>query len=369
MSQNRKPTSPQGGRVSDMSESTSKVVDPLRVIIIGGGIGGLALAQMLLPAPTIQVTCYERNSDIDDGVSGFRVMLSGSTLSMLKRKLSSEVWASLAIGIGAQPEGGEKIEFLKGNGDKLFTWDSDPTKDQFSVSRFQLREALLRQTTPFLKLGIAFEKYELLPNGGARVHFSDGTTDECDLLVGADGLHSMVKSQLVPYATIKDLGMVCIYFKIPLTEESSRLMEFTSRSMVIYPILPIYITIKLTSIIPSARKTNTSCSPPGRTPWSPLQHGTQNSPLSLKSHTSCSAPASQPQLFTTAAVPPSTSPRPSSRPNSSNAPPDPVSTLTSPNSPRPHAQTRPTSTQCVRATPFTHGPRRPSRSSATPSST
>ncbi|OBT64269.1 hypothetical protein VE03_06813 [Pseudogymnoascus sp. 23342-1-I1] len=219
-----------------MSGSTSNVVDPLRVIIIGAGIGGLALAQMLTSAPNIQVTFYERNSSMDDGVAGFRVMLSGSTLAMLKRKLSSEVWASLALGIGLQPEGGEKIEFLKGNGDKLFTWDSDPTKDQVSVSRFQLKEALLSQTKPFLKLGIAFENYKLLPNGGARVHFSDGTTDECDLLVGADGVHSMVKKQLIPYATVKDLGIVCIYFKVPLTEKSWRLLEFTSRSMVIYPI-------------------------------------------------------------------------------------------------------------------------------------
>ncbi|KAL5353459.1 hypothetical protein ACLOAV_001496 [Pseudogymnoascus australis] len=174
-----------------MSGSTSNVVDPLRVIIIGAGIGGLALAQMLTSAQNIQVTLYERNSVRDDGIAGFRVMLSGSTLSMLKRKLSR----------------GEKIEFLKGNGDKLFTWDSDPTKDQFSVSRFQLREALLSQTKPYLKLGIAFENYELLPNGGARVHFSDGTTNECDLLVGADGVHSMVKKQLIPSATIKDLGI------------------------------------------------------------------------------------------------------------------------------------------------------------------
>lgn len=99
LSLDRKPVSPQAGRVSDMSGSTSKVVDPLKVIIIGAGIGDLALAQMLISAPTIQVICYERNSSIDDGVVGFRVMLSGSTLSMLKRKLSSEVWASLALGI------------------------------------------------------------------------------------------------------------------------------------------------------------------------------------------------------------------------------------------------------------------------------
>ncbi|KFY67397.1 hypothetical protein V496_01588 [Pseudogymnoascus sp. VKM F-4515 (FW-2607)] len=208
LSQDREKIPALAGRVSDMSGSTSKAVDPLKVIIIGAGIGGLALAQILMLAPEIQVTCYERNASLDDGIVGFRVMLSDSTLALLKRKLSNEVWAHVALGIGVQPAGGEKVEFFKENGDKLFTWDSDPTKNQFSVSRWQLREALLRQTKPFLQPGIAFERYELLPNGGARVYCSDGTINECDLLVGADGLNSMVKKQLIPYATIKDVGMI-----------------------------------------------------------------------------------------------------------------------------------------------------------------
>lgn len=210
----------------------------LKVIIVGAGIGGLALAQMLMLAPETQVTCYERMANIDDRLVGFRVMLSGSTLAVLKRRLSSDAWAHLALGIGVQPEGGERVEFFKGDGEKLFTWDSDPTRDQFPVSRWQLREALLHQTKakhqpkPFLRQGIAFERYELLPNGGVRAYFSDGTTDECDVLVGADGVNSMVRKQLVPRATVKDVGMAAIYFKVPLTERSLRLLVSTSRSMV-----------------------------------------------------------------------------------------------------------------------------------------
>jgi 2-polyprenyl-6-methoxyphenol hydroxylase-like FAD-dependent oxidoreductase len=222
-----------------MSGSTSNAVDSLKVIIVGGGIGGLALAQMLTSAPQTQVTCYERDAGLDDGIVGFRVMLSGSTLALLKQKLGSEVWAHVALGIGVQPAGGEKVDFFKGNGDKLFTWDSDPTKDQFSVSRWQLRQALLRQTKPFLRLGVAFERYELLPRGGVRVYFSDGTTNECDLLVGADGRSSMVRKQLIPHATIKDVGMAVIYFKVPLTEQSLRLLNSTSRSMVKYLTAPL----------------------------------------------------------------------------------------------------------------------------------
>ncbi|KFZ24329.1 hypothetical protein V502_01191 [Pseudogymnoascus sp. VKM F-4520 (FW-2644)] len=216
---------------SDMPDRTSNDVKPLKIIIIGAGIGGLALAQLLMSAPETQVTCYERTDGVDDPLIGFCVMLTGSTLAMLKRKLTKEAWAYLALSIGEAPEGGEKVEFFKGNGDKMFVWDSDPMKDQFAVSRWQLREALLHQAKPVLRVCHAFERYEPLPNGGVRVYFSNGTTDECDLIVGADGSDSNVKKQLMPNAGIKDLGMAVIYFKIPLTEESMRLLVSPMRSM------------------------------------------------------------------------------------------------------------------------------------------
>lgn len=211
--------------------SNNNNVDPLKVIIIGAGIGGLTLAQILNSAPEIQVTCYERNNAVDDRVVGFRVMLSGTTLGMLKRKLQSDIWAHLALGIGEQPEGGEKIEFFKGSGEKMFTWDSNPTRDQYSVSRWHLREGLVQQAS-FVRTGIAFERYEVLPNGGTRAYFSDGSTDECDLLVGADGPNSKIRKQLIPNATIKDVGMAVIYFKVPLTQRTSKLLGSPGRSMV-----------------------------------------------------------------------------------------------------------------------------------------
>ncbi|KFY53195.1 hypothetical protein V497_08391, partial [Pseudogymnoascus sp. VKM F-4516 (FW-969)] len=163
-------------------------------------------------------------------------MLSGSTLAMLKRKLSEEAWARLALGIGEAPEGGEKIEFFTGNGDKMFVWDSDPMKDQFAVSSWQLRQALLHQAEPVLRVCHAFERYVQLPKGGARVYFTNGSTDECDVVVGADGWDSDVRKQLIPNAAIKDVGMAIIYFKIPLTEESRRLLGSPIRSM--NPIVP-----------------------------------------------------------------------------------------------------------------------------------
>lgn len=204
----------------------------LRIAIVGAGLGGLTLAQLLSADPNIDVTLYERSASLDDRLTGYRVMLSGTTLTTLKAKLSPAVWAAVALSIGEQPSGGQRIEFSKGSGERLFTWDSAGARDQFSVSRWQFRQGLLQQTDGFLKVGKCFERYQEMPKGGVRVFFADGSVEECDLLVGADGWNSRIKKQLLPYAGVKEVDMAVIYFKVPLTKRSLKLCGSESSSMI-----------------------------------------------------------------------------------------------------------------------------------------
>ncbi|KFX99556.1 hypothetical protein O988_03791 [Pseudogymnoascus sp. VKM F-3808] len=216
---------------SDIPSKTTDGVEMFKVIIMGTSIGGLALAQLLMSVPGILVTYYESGASVGDRLIESHVMLSGSTLKMLRHKLRNEVWAHLALGIGRQPEGGGKVAFFKENGDKMLTWESYPTKDQFPVSSWQLRKALVHQIECIIKVGNTFERYELLPKRRARVYFSDETTDECDLLVGADGWNSTVRKQLIPHSTAKNLEIAIIHCKVPLTPKSLGLLGSPGRSV------------------------------------------------------------------------------------------------------------------------------------------
>src|ERR1700687_1397879 len=57
------------------SQAFSTSVSPLHVVIIGGGIGGLCLAQGLQQAG-MSVAVYERDRTLTDRVQGYRVHIN-----------------------------------------------------------------------------------------------------------------------------------------------------------------------------------------------------------------------------------------------------------------------------------------------------
>jgi len=186
----------------------------LHVVIIGGGIGGLCLAQGLRKAG-IGATVYERDGSAWFRHQGYRVSLKATGAGALQECLPEDLFAlAVATSIRAATRMVVLDEQLRPKFEKPLHHDP-PGPGGFGVSRLTLREILLAGLD--VRFGKTFTHYSPAPGGRVTAHFADGTTAAGDLIIGADGTGSAVRRQLLPDAAIDDLGW-SVYGRTPFAD-------------------------------------------------------------------------------------------------------------------------------------------------------
>ncbi|GIL84622.1 hypothetical protein Vretimale_14561 [Volvox reticuliferus] len=240
---------------------------PLDVIIIGGGIGGLTTAAALLEAG-IRVRVFEarRREDSMTGPGGIQIQAnaekvfrllsspwppvrdgssSNSSSSSSSTAATTVAAATTAAGSGGSGNGGDSSSnlsdaiyvvggpimsggFRSQKGDYLYYADidsiglEDVKSNGLSISRRSL-QTILSSVLPYdcVSFGRRFQKFTAPPDGAIgriKVAFEDGGVEECDVLVGADGIRSKVREQLL--GTPPELtygGNVCWRGRLPLS--------------------------------------------------------------------------------------------------------------------------------------------------------
>ncbi|GHO62562.1 hypothetical protein KSC_014540 [Ktedonobacter sp. SOSP1-52] len=88
----------------------------------------------------------------------------------------------------------------------------------FGVHRLTLREILLADLEDTMHFGKTFERFEQSDDEKIRAFFTDGTSATGDLLVDADGTHSVVRDLIAPDAQIDTLDYA-IYGKTPIRSD------------------------------------------------------------------------------------------------------------------------------------------------------
>ncbi|MFC0430759.1 NAD(P)/FAD-dependent oxidoreductase [Kutzneria buriramensis] len=192
----------------------------MRILIIGGGIGGLAMAQALAAAD-VDVHVYERNNEATDWLQGYRIQLNLFGCRALRRCLPAPLWDAFAATAG-DPGAGMSFQTHRLR-EMLFVEQelmTGGTGEHRAVSRIALRRLLLAGIADNVHFGHACERYETNADGTVTAHFANGATATGDLLIGADGANSLVRSQLLPQAHRVLTGQMGVAGQLALTDET-----------------------------------------------------------------------------------------------------------------------------------------------------
>ncbi|WP_284118677.1 FAD-dependent oxidoreductase [Acinetobacter seifertii] len=205
----------------------------LHISIIGAGLGGLCLAQMLKRAD-IAFDVFERDSAPNSRTQGYRIRIDAAGQRALAASLPESLYtlfretASIAASTGQflTPQLERTLEERIPESWRSNTDKENPIKDEdLRVNRQTLREILMTGIEDHIHFNHAFDHYVLKQDGRVEVYFDNRSPISSDALVGADGVNSAVRSQLAPDALPLDTGSICIYGKTQLKKLNDHALD------------------------------------------------------------------------------------------------------------------------------------------------
>lgn len=195
----------------------------LDVVIAGAGIGGLATA-IALRKNGHRVRLYDRVKELRPAGSAITVWSNGVL-----------VLDDMGLGKAMDDTSGDvqSMNYHDKNGKLLTRFSLKPLfesvgRDAKPIARTELQRILLEGADTKVELEKRCVGYRVKEQGGVEVHFADGEKVEADLLVGADGTHSVLRSQVAGRPIDRRYsGYVNWNGRVQATEELGPLNEWT----------------------------------------------------------------------------------------------------------------------------------------------
>lgn len=173
---------------------------PVRVAITGGGIAGATLLHALLPHPSLDVHIFESASQFKE--AGMAIGIARNAFQALELIGPSAREALQKAGSIAH----HGVKFMLANGPDAgkMVDEIDSRKDGKRLTSIVHRAAFLKELladvpTQRMHAGKKLISVEKQEDGSLVLNFADGKSHQCDVLVGADGIHSMVRKMILGF--------------------------------------------------------------------------------------------------------------------------------------------------------------------------
>lgn len=159
---------------------------PLRILVVGAGVSGIAVARGLL-RDGHDVTVFDRRPDTAAGGGAVTIWSNGAT-----------VLDQLGVDMTGAGQQLSAVRVMTSTGRPLSTMDLNAMVNRLGASvRMVPRRILLERLLdgfPADRIRANSRAVGVSDTGdGVRVEFDDGSSVDGDLLIGADGLHSVVR--------------------------------------------------------------------------------------------------------------------------------------------------------------------------------
>ena len=185
----------------------------LRIAIVGGGIGGMAAAAFLHRAG-LSATVHEQAAALTEVGAG--LVLAPNAVRLLRALAIAEPALRQAVPLDwgwefRRWQDGEVLsaERLDGVCDRLYG------ERTYTVHRAHLLDSL-RSVVPEQALRLGARCTAVEPHGeGVRLTFADGTSADADVVIGADGMHSVVRGTITEPTRPRFSGLCAFRTVVP----------------------------------------------------------------------------------------------------------------------------------------------------------
>ncbi|KAI9712719.1 MAG: hypothetical protein M1820_001340 [Bogoriella megaspora] len=196
----------------------------IRIAITGGGLAGACLLHALLPFAHLDVHIFESAAEFKE--AGMAIGVARNALNALD--LIGPSAARCLERAGAVSMVG--VRFMLAQGKEGVGTMIDETKDETTGKRVTsivhradfLRELLADVPQERMHAGKKLNTVDHNSDGSITLRFTDGTTHECDILIGADGVRSTVRKLLLGAndfaASPRNTGSWCVMTLKPYAE-------------------------------------------------------------------------------------------------------------------------------------------------------